>query len=34
MKAKNQSNQFTNPWTKEDEQFIIDNHGKITYREM
>lgn len=34
MKAKNQGNQFINPWVKEDEQFIIDNHGKLTYKEM
>lgn len=28
------SNQYTNPWTKEEEQFVIDNHGKLSYNQM
>lgn len=34
MKAINQSNQYINPWTKEDEDFIKQNHGILSYREM
>lgn len=34
MKPINQNNQYINPWTKEDENFIIQNHGILTYREM
>lgn len=34
MNTINQNNQYTNPWTKEDENFIIQNHGILSYREM
>ena len=34
MNTINQNNQYTNPWTEEDENFIIQNHGILSYREM